>query len=437
MTRHRIARTIALLSMVAATAGQNVWAQTPDSAPGRLTGEVTGTGARVHIAIPGDRTGGAQQEFIDTVRADLEFSGYFEVLGEERSGLVPAAGADGRPDHLAWQAAGADAIVGTRFTLQGGRIDLQARLFDAASGTLLLDKRYGGEAELLRRVAHRLADDLVRHYTGRPGLALSRIAFVSRHRSGAGEGKEIYVMDYDGRRVRRLTTTGTINLAPAWSPGGDELAFVSWRGRQPGVYVMSADGELGSLRTVGGELTSAPEWSPDGRLLAYSANVDGNAEIYLLDRAVGRNRRLTHHPSIDTAPAYSPNGREIAFTSDRAGNPQIYIMDTDGLNVRRVSMNGNYNDSAAWSPRGDQLAYTSRVEGRFEIVILDLATGRTQQITRGEGNNENPRWSPDGRHLVFASSRRGTYDIYTMRADGTAVRRLTTGGESITPDWSR
>ena len=41
-------------------------------------------------------------------------------------------------------------------------------------------------------------------------------------------------MDYDGRRVRRLTTTGTINLSPTWSPDGNELAFTSWRGRQPG-----------------------------------------------------------------------------------------------------------------------------------------------------------------------------------------------------------
>lgn len=59
------------------------------------------------------------------------------------------------------------------------------------------------------------------------------------------------------------------------------------------------------------------------------------------------------------------------------------------------------------------------------------------QVTHGEGNNENPRWSPDGRHIVFASSRAGTYDLYTMRADGTEVRRLTRGGDCYTPDWSR
>ena len=79
----------------------------------------------------------------------------------------------------------------------------------------------------------------------------------------------------------------------------------------------------------------------------------------------------------------------------------------------------------------------SRIEGKFHIVILDLASGRLRRLTRGHYNNENPRWSPDGRHLVFSSDRAGSYDLYTMRADGSDVRRLTRGGDSFTPDWSR
>jgi TolB protein len=210
----------------------------------------------------------------------------------------------GAVPHADWRSIGADALVQIRMPMQDDRIDLEARLHDTASAKVVFAQRYGGTLGQLRRVAHHLADDLVRHYTGRPGVSLSRVAFVSEH----GKGKEIYLMDYDGRNVRRLTTTDTINLSPAWSPGGGELAFVSWRGRQPGVYVMSAEGKLGVLRTVGGELSSAPDWSPDGKHLAYSSDVDGNTEIYVLDRSAGANRRLTHNGAIDTSPAFSPNG---------------------------------------------------------------------------------------------------------------------------------
>lgn len=392
--------------------------------------------SRIRIAVPAAAHGAASREaareIVEVLRADLAFSGFFDVIDPALYDLVPEArGGDERYED--WISIGADALVRLSIPTSGSRIDLQARLFDNASESRLFGRRYGGREDQVRLVAHHLADDLVRHYTGRPGVSMTLIAFSSKH----GEGKEIYLMDYDGLRIRRLTTTGTINLSPVWSPRGDELAYVSWRGRQPGVYVMNSQGELGNLPTIGGELSAAPDWSPDGKRLVYSSDIHGNTEIYLLSRATGRNTRLTRNPAIDTAPAFSPNGREIAFTSDRSGTPQIYLMDAEGLNVRRLSWEGSYNDSAAWSPNGDRLAYASRIDGRFEIVVLELATDRLQRLTWGEGNNENPRWSPDGRHIVFSSNRAGTYDIYTMRSDGGEVRRLTKGGNCFTPDWSK
>ena len=425
--------------LILCLSGLPLWAQTD------ITGQIEGSGfTAIKIAVPSP-SGDADPddlglEVADTIRDDLDFSGLFDVVDPALYSLVADAadgaappGPEETPRHEDWISIGADALLTLKARVGTDRIDVEARLYDNPSSSLLFARRYGGGLALVRRVAHQIADDLIRHYTGEAGVAMTRIAFVSKH----GDGKEIYLMDYDGRRVRRLTSTGTINLSPAWSPDGDELAFVSWRGRQPGVYLMSAEGQLRELRTVGGELSAAPDWSPDGERMAYSSDVDGNTEIYVLDRSQGRNRRLTYNQAIDTAPAFSPNGREIAFTSDRTGSPQVYLMDSEGLNVRRISWGGSYNDSAAWSPRGDRMAYVSRVEGRFQIVVTDLASERTVRLTSGPFDNENPRWSPDGRHLVFASNRAGSYDIYTMRADGTDVRRLTRGGDSFTPDWSR
>jgi TolB protein len=405
--------------------------------PRRLEGLVESEGfSKIRIAVPAATHGPASRdvarEIVDALRADLTFSGFFDVIDPALYDLVPEPSGEGERFED-WISIGADALIRLNIPTAGSRIDLQAMLFDNASESMPFARRYSGQENLVRQVAHHLADDLVRHYTGRPGVSMTLIAFSSKH----GDGKEIYLMDYDGRRIRRLTTTGTINLSPVWSPRGDELAYVSWRGRQPGVYVMSDAGKLGSLPTIGGELSAAPDWSPDGKRLVYSSDLHGNTEIYLLTRATGRNTRLTRNPAIDTAPAFSPNGREIAFTSDRSGTPQIYLMDAEGLNVRRLSWEGSYNDSAAWSPNGDRLAYASRIDGRFEIVVLELATDRLQRLTWGAGNNENPRWSPDGRHIVFSSNRAGTYDIYTMRADGRDLRRLTKGGNCFTPDWSK
>jgi TolB protein len=397
---------------------------------------IEGGMAAIKIAVPPPMADSADDpnagELILTLRDDLKFSGFFDIVDPSLYRLVPPSeGSEER--HEDWLSIGAEALIRLRLRSSGGRIDLEARLYDNSGGGLLFARRYGGSTDLVRRVAHTLADDLVKHYTGQEGLFTTRIAFVSSH----GDNKEIYLMDFDGRRIRRLTTSETLNITPAWSPDGNELAYVSWRGRQPAVYVMSNEGKLGVLEIVGSELSSSPDWAPDGRRLVYSADVEGNTELFVLDRSSGKNTRLTHHAAIDTSPAYSPNGREIAFTSDRTGVPQVYIMSAEGVNVRRVSWSGSYNDSAAWSPTGDRLAFASRIDGWFEIVVLDLTTEKVTQLTRGPGHNENPRWSRDGRHIVFSSNRGGDYQIYTMRSDGRDVTQLTKGRESFTPDWSR
>jgi TolB protein len=409
-------------------------AQTDDSF---LKTKVTKGGiSRIKIAIPSatgsSGAGDISREIVEAVREDLDFSGYFEIVDPRLYSLVPAVDVENVP-YDDWLAIGADSLLHLEIGHRGNTIDLSAWLFENGSKSLLFAKRYGGSDDLVRRIAHQLSDDLVRERTGQRGIAMTRIAFVSDYE----DGKEIYLMDYDGRRIRRLTTTHTINLLPVWAPSGNELAFMSWRGKQPAVYLMSPQGKLSNIATVGGELTATPGWSADGQRLVYSADVDGNSEIYILDRTTGRNTRVTRNTAIDTAPSFSPNGREITFTSDRSGSPQIYIMDAEGLNVRRVSWASNYNDSSAWSPLADGLIYVSRVDGRFDIMSLDLASGKETRLTHGEGNNENPSWSPDGRHVVFSSNRRGSYDIHTMRSDGTDVRRLTRRGNCFTPDWSR
>ncbi len=374
-----------------------------------------------------------------TLIDDLAYSGFFEVVDPARTAAMPPPDPDA-PDLAPWRAAGAEAVVAPKLTSQGSQLTLEGRLFDTASGQMVMGKRYGGEAEIARRIAHRLANDIIQHFTGQPGVALSRIAFVSRYK----DGKELYVMDYDGQRIRRLTSTGTINLSPAWSPDGTRLAFLSFRQKFPAIFVLEADGSITRLPTAGGDLNSSPDWSPDGSRIAYSSSRDGNSEIYVMDNAAGgegvarRERRLTHDPGIDCAPTWSPRGREIAFTSDRTGSPQIYVMDADGGNVRRLTYEGRRNDSPSWSPRGDQLAYVSRIEGKYALMIFDIGTQKSRAvIPPGNFNCEDPRWSPDGRHLTFASDREGTYDIYTVDIDGSNLRRLTKGIPSFTPDWSR
>lgn len=404
--------------------------------PEDIGGKITGEGARrIALAVPPAEAGAGvplaqAAEVGQVLRDDLDLSGWFALLDPAGEGRVPP---DRLRDPAAWREVGASYVVTAQLSDQGGQARFRVRLLETGGGTALMDKTWGGELPAdLRRLAHVAADAIVERLTGNPGFAQTRIAFVAQ----LGKNKEVFLMDYDGARVRQLTKTGTVNLAPKWSPDGRTLVFLSFLKRKPTIYLLREDGKIDYLSPKGGDLNSAPAFAQDGRTIAFSSDRDENSEIYTMDVPTGREVRLTHDLAIDTSPCWSPDGRQIAFTSDRSGSPQIYIMNGDGTGERRLTFDGTYNESAAWSPDGGRIAFVKRIEGRFQVAVHDLAKQKETVLTSGRGNKENPSWSPDGRRIIFASDMDGVWSLYTMDAQGGDIRRLTKGTPSSMPNWS-
>jgi len=442
MTTHRRSTAFAaatLLLMAPASRALSQFApQTPPA--GGISGVISAPGlTRLALAIPAFRLSplattairSASDEIHQTVIADLEFSGYFDVIPADRYAGIPT---DATPIPFArWAGTNAVALLMATVAPEGENLSLEGLLFDTRGEQLILGKRYRGETTVARQIAHRLANEIVLHFTGRPGISLSRIAMEGR----VGKAKEIFIMDYDGRNMRQVTRNGSLNVSPAMSPDGTRVAFVSYKTGTPKLFVLSQEGTMTDLSPPGADLCAAPDWSPDGGSIAFSAAKEGDSEIYVYSFATRKSQRLTFSPASETSPSWSPTGREIAFTSDRTGRPQIYMMDAEGANVRRLTFDGNYNDQGAFSPQGDRLAYAGWVDDHFDIFVMDVATGVSRKLTDGAGYNENPRWSADGRHLAFTSNRSGNYQVYTMDDNGNRPARLQTPFEAWGPDWSR
>lgn len=354
----------------------------------------------------------ASAEIRQVVSADLLFSGLF---------TAPAPG-----DRSAYRLEGVVEKQGERFVVT-------ASLRQGEGGVVLFGKRWSGSQRSLRRIAHRMSDEIVEVFTGRRGAFDSRIAFVSE----TGGRHDVWVVDYDGANAMRVTQDGALVLSPEVSEDGGSLLFTSYVGGEPAVYAVTrATGEVRRLLSREG-LNQSPALSPDGSRLALSAYFDGNAEIYTAALDGSALRRLTSHPGIDVSPDWSPTGREIAFQSDRSGTPQLYLMSSDGLDVQRLTFDGGYNGEPAFSPDGSRVAFSSRRQGRFQIAVLDLATRQVELLTDGPWNHETPSWSPDGEFLTYASDRGGRYDVWIVRRDGTGGRALGARGVNTHPFWYR
>lgn len=172
-----------------------------------------------------------------------------------------------------------------------------------------------------------------------------RLAFVASVDGSA----EIFSVEPDGSRLRRLTRNRAIDVSPSWSPDGERLAFVSDRTGSPQVYVMDADGGEARRLTFDGTYNTAPAWSPDGRWIAYETRIDGQFDIWLIDPEGTVNVPLVSHPRSDENPAWSPDSRLVAFSSKRRGPADIYAVDLSGENLRRLTQGGE-NTNPAWGP---------------------------------------------------------------------------------------
>jgi TolB protein len=382
--------------------------------------------------------------FDDTLWNDLENAGIFDMASKSFYPLGQV-GAPADVKFEAWSAAPANAamLVFGNLGAANGNVTVQGWLYDVknTASPQVLGKQYTDTAttQSVRTIAHKFADEIIfRLGGGINGIAETQIFYVSS-RSGH---KEIWAMDYDGANQHPITTLGSISLSPHISPDGSRLAFSSFTGTGWEIRMFSFDlNRLVSFPRFAGTNLS-PAWSPEGGKLAFSSSRSGDPEIYVIDQSGGNLHRVTTSKGPDVSPVWNrKTGSQIAWVSGRTGLPQIYIMGSDGTNVQQMTDTG-YAVSPSWSPNGQFLAfswmrhYGPGAPGSEDIYIMDIVSKQWVQLTHDGGRNDFPSWSPDGRHIVFQSNRSGSLQIWTMLADGTNQKQLTTSSSNSEPDWS-
>ena len=217
---------------------------------------------------------------------------------------------------------------------------------------------------------------------------------------GGRDFRDLFVMRPDGTRLRRITRSRGSDVFPEWSPDGKSLVFISDRSRPRN---------------------------------------EGSYEIYLM-RANGTGlRRVTHDRFVDYQPDWAPDGQHLVFVSTRPfRSSALCVMNLNGTGFRRLPVNGIM---PAWSPDGETIAFVrfDASSGSEAIWLINPDGSNPRQLTRPprqpefdtNGADWMPDWAPDGKQIAFSRRYRGRTDIYTIRRDGTGLRRLTKGAGSI------
>lgn len=396
---------------------------------------------KIPLAVPlfKNATGTGEEERLSNSSAQLlasslAFTGYFKIL--DRGAFLFDPTKDGvltpQINFANWTVIGAELLITGLFEVSDGRLALELRLFDTFKNKRILGKKYAGRLEDQRKIIHRFCSEVIQYLTGHKGMFASKLAFVS---TGSGN-KEIYSCEFDGYGPQQVTRNHDISLFPAWSSGGQYLAYTSYKEGKPDIFIKNL-AEMQEVSVAEKGINITPAWVPGKFELAAALSFSGDQEIYLLTGTGKIIKRLTRMRGSDISPTWSPDGKKIAFVSTRSGNPQIYIKDLVSGKVRRLTFEGNYNTQPSWSPLGDKIAYSSLVDGHHNIFVIAVEGFEQLQLTHESGDNEAPSWSPDGSMIAFSSNREGPFRIYVMTAFGTDQRRLLImKGEQTNPKWS-
>ncbi len=376
------------------------------------------------------------EDFDAALMLDLNVLGIFQVLerkgflADTKEGLTAASIQFNR-----WADVGAEALVKTQLSRQGETLRAELRLFNVGAAKEELKLSEESPADQPRRLAHKLADALYKHYTREPGpFASSRIAYVRK----AGDAREVWVADWDGSNAQSVVRSG-LNLLPALAPGSGAVAYTSYASGQPDIYLTRL-GNRASPLVKRGRMATGVAFSPDGQRIAYSLSEGEGAQLWVADADGSNARKVTDTPSmINSSPSWSPDGKRLAFVSNRFGNPQVFVMNADGSGVQRLTYQGNYNQTPDWSPRGDLIAFTARDErNAFDLFTVEVATRKVTRLTQDQGSNEEPVFAPNGRLIMFTSTRDGGKRLYVMTTDGQSQVPLPVDkGTFYTPSWGR
>jgi Tol biopolymer transport system component len=220
----------------------------------------------------------------------------------------------------------------------------------------------------------------------------------------------------------------------------------------PRLWIVGSDGQgAHEMFPDGVTFQGGPAWSPDGSRLLYSDD-----KSYLTDASGSAPQPVDTGcaaPCLrDSQFAFSNDGKRLVFirestdASGYAGPAAIATMDLASGHVAELqSTSSDVSAAPGWSLDGTQIVFFrfgekdggGPVPPRLDAIWIVSADGTgLRQLSPTTLPSAYPKWSPDGARIVFESRNGEGQDIYTIRPDGTDVRRMTTDGASTSATWT-
>ncbi|WP_425613738.1 S41 family peptidase [Anatilimnocola sp. NA78] len=221
---------------------------------------------------------------------------------------------------------------------------------------------------------------------------------------------------------------------PALSPDGQTLAF-SWRGD---LWKVPVTGGTAQRLTTDSGLDLAPEFSPNGEELAFVSGRQGSQHVYLMPAGGGTSRQVTHHTGGHLLQGWFPDGTGLITTAQRdhywRRPERIFVVPREGRVQERLLFD-DYGADPQLSPDGKRLLFTREGEAWWrkgyygsqasQIWLYDLDEKKFTKLIHNSRSSRWPLWKPDGSGFYFVGAEDGTNNLCEYTFESKATKQLT------------
>jgi tricorn protease len=229
---------------------------------------------------------------------------------------------------------------------------------------------------------------------------------LSIYDTKTGKDWQIHVtLTDDGVNTRpsRVSAAGQVE-AFSLSPKGERALFAA---RGDIFTVPIEHGYTRNLTNSSGAHDRAPAWSPDGSRVAYLSDQSGEEEVWIAseDGSSKPVQLTTGGKAQRFGLSWSPDNSRIAF-SDKDG--KLFVVRVSDKNVAEVAHDrGSRIGDYTWAPVGNTLAWsmTDSDEVTSSVYVWQATDAKVRRVTPSMFNEFNPSWDPDGNYLYYLSNR--------------------------------
>ena len=180
-------------------------------------------------------------------------------------------------------------------------------------------------------------------------------------------GSDLWVLDLNRGVETRFTSDPSSNIAPIWSPGGDNIVFASNRSGVYNLYQKAANGSGGEVRLLSNIITDSPEqWSRDGRFIEYfELDTKNKRDLWTLPAEAGRRIESQSLFCGLSSTSYLDRSRPtaIGWPSPRTGRAAVRCT---YVRFHRVTVSGRFRLRAARRRAGGETAKSCSLKPRME-----------------------------------------------------------------------